>query len=208
MICLYKEFHNYLIYEDGRVFSKYSNRFLKGDDTTGYLQYRLYINNSSKILKAHRLVAQLFLDNKNDYPVVNHIDGNKLNNHYSNLEWCTYEHNNRHARAMGLNNVSKSNSVRWLDDDFRNRTAARISKSQRESGCSRGKNNPKFRYLLLHNNVEISRQQLCEICNKAQSTVDAYIKHYCNGAHIEDFENNNIQVIDTKKGQSTIETVA
>lgn len=67
-----------------------------------------------KRYRVHRLVALLFLDVPENYEelVVNHKDGNKLNNSYTNLEWCTYDYNNYHARVTGLNNVSKSNSDR------------------------------------------------------------------------------------------------
>lgn len=50
----------------------------------------------------HRLVAMCFLDNPNNYPVVNHKDGNKQNNHYTNLEWCTVRYNNLHAIENNL----------------------------------------------------------------------------------------------------------
>jgi DNA-binding CsgD family transcriptional regulator len=50
----------------------------------------------------HRLLAQVWLPNPDSLPVVNHKDANKLNNNLSNLEWCTHEHNNHHAEALGL----------------------------------------------------------------------------------------------------------
>ena len=50
----------------------------------------------------HRLVATCFLENPNNYPVVNHKDGNKQNNHYTNLEWCTVKYNNQHAKDNNL----------------------------------------------------------------------------------------------------------
>lgn len=53
-------------------------------------------------IKIHRAVAETFLGNPNNYPVINHKDGNKLNNNVENLEFCTYEYNTRHAIENNL----------------------------------------------------------------------------------------------------------
>ncbi|WP_195252059.1 NUMOD4 domain-containing protein [Hoylesella timonensis] len=45
----------------------------------------------------HRLVATYFIENPNCYPIINHKDSNKLNNRFTNLEWCTYSYNNKYA---------------------------------------------------------------------------------------------------------------
>jgi hypothetical protein len=67
---------------------------------------RLELNKSGKGKKhvIHRLVAIAFLDNPDCKPEVNHIDGNKENNHLYNLEWSTSEENKSHAFVNGLSN--------------------------------------------------------------------------------------------------------
>lgn len=93
----------------GEVWSIKSNRFIHPEITRfGYKQVTLAIDKKPKRFRVHRLVALLFIPNPNNYPCVNHIDGNKMNNCVSNLEWCTYAENNYHARINGLNNISKS----------------------------------------------------------------------------------------------------
>ena len=93
----------YSVSSDGKVYSDRNNLELKQSvGSTGY--YRVNLNNKDggKTFKVHRLVALHFIDNPNNFKVVNHKDGNKLNNNIDNLEWCSYAHNNIHARQLGL----------------------------------------------------------------------------------------------------------
>ena len=69
----------------------------------GYLQYQLCKNGIRHSYKIHRLVAKAFVENPQNYNVVNHKDGNKLNNYYGNLEWCTSAQNNQHSWDNHLN---------------------------------------------------------------------------------------------------------
>lgn len=62
-----------------------------------------------KKYRVHRLVWLLFLDNPNRYLCINHIDGNKENNYYQNLEWCTSSQNNYHAYKTWLKVVTDKN---------------------------------------------------------------------------------------------------
>lgn len=84
----------YLISDDGRVFSVRSNRILTTrTEKTGYKTIELNVNGVSKKMFVHRLVAEAFIPNPNNYPVVNHKDEDPGNNSVDNLEWCTYKYN-------------------------------------------------------------------------------------------------------------------
>ena len=98
----------------GRVKRVATGRVLKGyKDTCGYLLVSLYKNNIRCNKLIHRLVAQAFIPNHENKPEVNHIDEDKANNLYSNLEWSTRKENNnygtRNERAGKA--ISKSNSI-------------------------------------------------------------------------------------------------
>ena len=64
---------------------------------------------SNKSYSVHRLVAEAFIPNPNNLPIINHKDGNKQNNCIDNLEWCDYSYNNKEAYRIGLNKSVKPN---------------------------------------------------------------------------------------------------
>ncbi|HMX02920.1 MAG TPA: NUMOD4 domain-containing protein [Chitinophagales bacterium] len=70
---------------------------------SGYKRVLLIKDSIRKNITVHRLVALAFVENPNNETQVNHIDGNKENNSFLNLEWCSIGYNNRHARNTGLN---------------------------------------------------------------------------------------------------------
>lgn len=89
-----KNYENYLIDEDGNVLNTITNKYLQGSiGENGYKYYRLSKDGKKKMFYAHRLVAETYLDNLQQLPVVNHKDSNKLNNNVKNLEWVSYADN-------------------------------------------------------------------------------------------------------------------
>lgn len=70
---------------------------------TGYKEIGLYSGpNTSKVHLIHRLVAEAFIPNPNNYRTVNHKDGNKLNNQVENLEWMSDSDNIKHSYRIGI----------------------------------------------------------------------------------------------------------
>ena len=98
-----ENYEDYVISDQGRVFSYKRSIFLKpGKDTCGYLQVDLHKNGVRKSQKVHRLVASAFIPNPENKRTINHIDGVKINNFVSNLEWATDKENTQHAWRNGL----------------------------------------------------------------------------------------------------------
>lgn len=94
----------YKISEYGDIQSFYkSKKLLKPKkDKDGYFGVALSKNGKAHHLRVHRLVAMTFLDNVSNLPMVNHKDLDVKNNHYSNLEWCTFVHNTKHYYENAL----------------------------------------------------------------------------------------------------------
>jgi hypothetical protein len=84
----------YIIYSDGRIWSVKRQKFLNfTKHRKGYL--RIVIDKKSYLV--HRLVADAFIPNPNNFPEINHINKNKSDNRIENLEWCTTRYNVQHS---------------------------------------------------------------------------------------------------------------
>jgi hypothetical protein len=98
-----KDFKGYWIHDDGRVWSDRSGRFLKVGNSCGYCRVVL-VSNKGYGKYIHRLIAEAFIDNPENKPQVNHINGVKHDNRIENLEWATAKENIQHAYDTGLAN--------------------------------------------------------------------------------------------------------
>ena len=78
---------------------------------TGYVHVKLFKNFSRKTIGVHRLVAQAFIPNPNNLPVVNHINNNHSDNRVENLEWTTVSENTKHAYKIGAIKVKKGENA-------------------------------------------------------------------------------------------------
>ena len=81
----------YKVSNYGEVYSLRKNKIMKPKiDKDGYHEYALYSDGKTVFKRGHRLVAEVFVENKDpdNYDMVNHIDHSKDNNYYKNLEWC------------------------------------------------------------------------------------------------------------------------
>ncbi len=94
---------NFEVSNLGRVRNKKNGRITVGtQNEKGYLRVSVYIDGKTKSMKVHRLVAKAFIPNPNEFPEVNHKNGDKTDNRVYNLEWVTHEQNVKHAFAKGL----------------------------------------------------------------------------------------------------------
>ena len=145
---------NYVIYEDGRVWSKKTNRILKQTFmTSGYKRVHLCNHPIKNQLSVHRLVAIHFIPNPLNKPHVHHEDGNKLNNHVSNLRWLTHIENlNEYKSIRGLSNhrgisyCNRDKNWRYGKIYHKKHIFARVFKSKTDALCY------KF-YILLKINI-------------------------------------------------------
>ena len=114
-----KDYENYEINEDGQI--KRNGKIRKFSISgNGYVGIILSKNSINKSFLVHRLVAQAFILNPENKPVVNHIDANKKNNNLKNLEWVTHSENIKHSIHVTKNLIltldnSKPFIIRFKD---------------------------------------------------------------------------------------------
>jgi len=116
----------YFVSESGGIFRD-GKELLTSLTNKGYKTFRSSVNNVKKHISIHRAVAILYVPNHDNKPQVNHIDGDKLNNHYTNLEWVTNKQNRNHAIENGLqivgtdtyNHIFTEDDIRYIRQNYK-----------------------------------------------------------------------------------------
>lgn len=98
----------------------HKGRIMKQQENKGYPIVKIYKEGKCTTRQVHRLVAETFIPNPNNMPIVNHKDENPKNNNVNNLEWCTQGYNVHYGG--GLDRLVKSN-------EYRMRTIEQLTKS-------------------------------------------------------------------------------
>jgi hypothetical protein len=137
-------FPNYLIYDDGRIWSKAkSGRWLKSyANSRGYLNVNLSRNNKGKMWRVNRLVAIHYIPNPENKPDVDHKDHNRQNNHVSNLRWVTKQENCVNRRKRNDNTSGHKNIYyyktqnRWVyRTDNKGKSVSKYFKNKSDAIC-------------------------------------------------------------------------
>lgn len=110
-------FPNHYALPDGRVYSSNIQRFCSTQLlNSGYLGVCLTFKGVKRLRTVHRVIAETFVSKPDGKNYVNHLDGNKMNNDVSNLQWCTHSENMQHGFANGLfDNSRRAAAVRMRE---------------------------------------------------------------------------------------------
>ena len=128
-------FENYAVSNYARVLKKTTQRFSKPClNDKGYLKVTLSKNNKAFKHYLHRLVANAFIKNNQNEPIIDHIDRNKQNNSLSNLRWTNYNVNNAN-KLKSTNKSSKYMGVSFHKTRNKFRAQIQIDKKKIHIGC-------------------------------------------------------------------------
>lgn len=135
--------------------------YLKHEKYTSYKKVALWKDGKYKQFSIHRLVAQAFIPNENNLPIINHKDEDGTNNFAANLEWCDRSYNATYGNAT--KRLKKSLKGRTISPKQREKISNSMKKTRRENARL------KFEY----NGEKLSIPELAERLNVEQETLRA-----------------------------------
>ena len=139
-----------------RILKPYKSKF-------GYLVVKSSPKNGSKHFAIHRIVAQAFIPNPNNYPDVNHKDERKDNNIVSNLEWCNHSYNALYGTCQQRLLKHKQKAVEMVDT--KTNEVVRVFDSMKNAG----------------EELNIAKEQISAVCRGIRKTAGGYSWRYANG---------------------------
>ena len=168
----------YSISDSGEVKKDTTNYILSQSTQQDYKFVTLLIEGKQKRMRVHRLVAETYIENPDNKPYVNHINGQRDDNNVENLEWVTPAENTRHAVATGLmNNGRKRAVIQYNLDGIKMMTFESATEAARQTGGSQSK--------------------ICDCCRRKRITANDYQWRYADD--IQDVKKVQKQFITGKK---------
>lgn len=173
-----KDFPDYKVSNLGNVLSCKRKKihllspYFRGADR-GYARYYAVRLSDGKIVKdkaVHRLVAEAFIPNSNNYSEVNHKDGNTINNCVDNLEWCTSSYNTWHAHNI----LKRRNSGKRIKQYTKDGNFIKEWDSARKASFA----------------LKIDNSMITECCKRKRKSAGNYIWKYSIDEEIPTFESN------------------
>lgn len=115
-----KEFSNYKISNTGIIVNNKGIKLNIGKrkSNSGYIQVRLFKDGKYYYKYLHRLIAETFIPNPNNYRTINHINGIKTDNNINNLEWASDAEQQRHAYLKSLKPIGNSFTEEQLNEIY------------------------------------------------------------------------------------------
>ena len=135
----------YKINRKGQILSLLTDQYASVSvDSKGYLKVTLHKDGHAHTKRVHILVAEAFIPNPDNLPVVNHIDGNKQNPAVTNLEWTTFSENTQHAHRTGLIKKTSNKAVIRSDSTvYATVTQAALENNVCKSAISKALHDPR-----------------------------------------------------------------
>jgi len=116
------KFPNYLFSSNGDIKNIVTKKLVTGSSKEGYNKKNIFNkNNLSQTLMTHRIIAEIFVDNPNNYKFIKHIDNDKLNNEYTNLQWVKQYCRTENLKINKLEGEIWKNIINYPDYQISNK---------------------------------------------------------------------------------------
>lgn len=149
-----KKLSHYFIDEQGNVFNREGKKLKQFQMDNGYMRVPLSVDGKNRLYYVHRLVAETFIENPHNFPIVHHKDGNRANNNVNNLMWCDNSFNQKERFKRRPDTVSRRKKVRQIKNGEIIQVFESLHEAERKTG--------------------IFSQNIWKVCTKRRRTAGGY----------------------------------